>query len=149
MFSFFLELIFSFFIVIKNIIYAISIAQKTEDSLAITVAWVSEEKFRKVSASRPSFDLFFTERPNLEDTSPSSSSMRSGEDQIVNRESPVLHTGRPNKSNKSCNRGFFTSESTSQSLLKAGLKFTWNLLNCLSNSIILFCSFELLYFIYL
>lgn len=100
------------------------------------MARVSEERFRKVSVSRPNFDLFFTERPNLEDTSLSSSSMRLGEDQIVNRESPVLHTGRPNKSNRSCNRGFFTSESTSQSLLKAGLKFTCNLCKFITTFIV-------------
>lgn len=95
--------------------------------IIITVARISAEKFKKASVSRPSFDFFFVERPNLEDIFPSSSSTRL-EDQIVNRERPVLHTGRPNKSNRSCNRGFFTSESTSQSLLKAGLKFTCNLI---------------------
>lgn len=44
---------------------------------------------------------------------------------IVKRESPVLHTGRPSKSNKSCSKGFFTSESISQSLFKAGLILTY------------------------
>lgn len=84
------------------------------------------QRFRKPSVSRPVFDFFFTVRPlqNLEDTSTPSSM---GLDHIVKRESPVLHTGRPSKSNKSCRRGFFTSESISQSLLKAGLRLTcWN-----------------------
>jgi len=97
----------------------------------LTVIRVSGERFRKASGSRPNF-VFFLDLQNLEDTSLSSSSMRSEEDQMVNRESPVLHTGRPNKSNRSCNRGFFTSESTSQSLLKAGLKFTYNIKNYIS-----------------
>lgn len=104
----------------RLVIYTIT---KWKSYSEITVARVSGERFKKASASRPSLDFFFVERPNLEDTS-SSSSMRWSEDQIVNRDSPVLHTGRPNRSNRSCSRGFFTSESTSQSLLKAGLKFT-------------------------
>lgn len=59
---------------------------------------------------------------NLEDASTSSSI--GFVDHIVKSERPVLHTGRPSKSNRSCSRGFFTSESISQSLLKAGLRLT-------------------------
>lgn len=44
---------------------------------------------------------------------------------IRNSDNPVLHIGSPSKSNISCNRGFFTWLSTSQSLPKAGLKLTW------------------------
>jgi hypothetical protein len=46
--------------------------------------------------------------------------------QTVKSESPVLHIGRPRRSNISCNIGFFTTVSTSQSLPRAGLKLTWN-----------------------
>lgn len=45
-------------------------------------------------------------------------------DQMLKRESPVLQTGIPSKSNMSCSMGFLTAGSTSQSLPKAGLKFT-------------------------
>ena len=46
--------------------------------------------------------------------------------QTVKSERPVLHIGRPRRSNISCNIGFFTTVSISQSLPSAGLKLTWN-----------------------
>jgi hypothetical protein len=45
---------------------------------------------------------------------------------IVKSERPVLHIGRPRRSNISCSIGFFTTVSISQSLPSAGLKLTWN-----------------------
>lgn len=44
---------------------------------------------------------------------------------IRNSDRPVLHMGSPSKSNMSCNNGFFTWLSTSQSLPSAGLRFTY------------------------
>lgn len=43
-----------------------------------------------------------------------------------NSDRPVLHIGNPSKSNMSCNSGFFTWLSTSQSFPSAGLRLTWN-----------------------
>lgn len=43
---------------------------------------------------------------------------------IRNSDRPVLHIGSPSRSNMSCNSGLFTRLSTSQSLPKAGLRFT-------------------------
>lgn len=45
---------------------------------------------------------------------------------VENNDKPVLQTGSPSKSNKSCRSGFFTAGSTSQSLPSAGLRFTSN-----------------------
>lgn len=51
---------------------------------------------------------------------------------IRNSDRPVLHIGSPSKSNVSCNSGFFTWLSTSQSLPSAGLRFTCNRCNTAS-----------------
>lgn len=45
--------------------------------------------------------------------------------QTLKMDSPVLNKGKPRRSNMSCNIGFFTRLSTSQSLLSAGLKLTF------------------------
>lgn len=89
-----------------------------------TVGRSSVHIFKKPSVSRYVFDFFFITRfvQNLEDTWTASSIGLVVH--MVKRESPVLHIGRPNKSNKSCSSGFFTSQSISQSLLKAGLRLT-------------------------
>jgi len=116
----------------------------------ITVAWISEVRFEKGSFSRLASDFLLVKRLSLEDFSFSSICLE--ELQIVNKERPVLDTGRPNKSNRSCNRGFFTSQSTSQSLFNDGFKFTCDLIYIIKlqfNYIILFQLFYILYSFYI